>query len=45
MVSSNFVVASDDTNCYCFDMRKLDFAKNVYQDHVAAVYKFVRLFI
>lgn len=34
----NFTTASEDHNCYTFDMRKLDRALNVHQDHVSAVY-------
>ena len=33
----NFVVGSEDTNCYTFDMRNLKAPSMVYQDHVAAV--------
>jgi WD repeat and SOF domain-containing protein 1 len=33
----NFTTASEDHNCYTFDMRKLDRALCVHQDHVSAV--------
>ncbi|CEO99183.1 hypothetical protein PBRA_001089 [Plasmodiophora brassicae] len=33
----NFTVANEDTNLYTFDMRKMDIARNVHSDHVAAV--------
>jgi len=33
----NFTVGNEDHNCYTFDMRKLDIARNVHEDHVAAV--------
>jgi len=32
-----FTAATDDHSCYTFDMRKLDIAKSVHVDHVAAV--------
>lgn len=38
MEAFNFTTASEDHNCYTFDMRKLDRALNVHQDHVSAVY-------
>ena len=37
MESFNFVAANDDCNLYTFDMRKLDQAVFVHEDHVAAV--------
>jgi WD repeat and SOF domain-containing protein 1 len=37
MEAFNFAVASEDHNCYIFDMRKIDRALNVLKDHVAAV--------
>jgi WD repeat and SOF domain-containing protein 1 len=37
MEAFNFTVANEDSNCYTFDMRKLDIALNVHRDHVAAV--------
>jgi DDB1- and CUL4-associated factor 13 len=37
MVAYNFTVASEDFNCYTFDMRKLGSARNVHKDHVQAV--------
>lgn len=33
----NFAVANEDSNVYCFDMRRMDVALNVLRDHVAAV--------
>lgn len=33
----NFTVGSDDTNCYSFDMRKMDKAKVIHKDHISAV--------
>lgn len=30
--------ASEDSQCYTFDMRKLDMALMVHKDHVSAVY-------
>ncbi|KAI6781358.1 U3 small nucleolar RNA associated protein [Emericellopsis cladophorae] len=37
MEAFNFVCASEDHNMYLFDMRKMDRARNVFKDHVAAV--------
>ncbi|OLN92231.1 Protein sof1 [Colletotrichum chlorophyti] len=37
MEAFNFVVGSEDHNCYMFDMRKFDRALNVFKGHVAAV--------
>jgi len=37
MEAFNFTVANEDHNCYTFDMRKLDIARNVHKGHVAAV--------
>jgi DDB1- and CUL4-associated factor 13 len=37
MEAFNLSVASEDHNVYTFDMRRLDTALNVHQDHVAAV--------
>lgn len=37
MEAFNFAAASDDHNCYIYDMRNLSFAKNVLKDHVSAV--------
>jgi len=37
MEAFNFTVASEDGNCYSFDMRKLDKAQTVHKDHVGAV--------
>jgi len=33
----NFTVGNDDTNCYTFDMRKLDIVKMIHKDHIGAV--------
>ena len=33
----NFTVANEDSNLYTYDMRRLDFAVCVHQDHVGAV--------
>lgn len=33
----NFTIASEDWNCYTFDMRKLDIALMVHKDHAGAV--------
>ncbi|CAB4018684.1 DDB1- and CUL4-associated factor 13-like [Paramuricea clavata] len=33
----NFTVANEDSNLYTYDMRRLDFAVSVHQDHVGAV--------
>jgi len=33
----NFTVGNDDANCYSFDMRKLEIAKNIHKDHIKAV--------
>lgn len=33
----NFTVGNDDSNCYSFDMRKMDKAKVIHKDHIAAV--------
>ena len=33
----NFTVGNDDSNCYTFDMRKLDIAKMIHKDHIGAV--------
>jgi WD repeat and SOF domain-containing protein 1 len=32
-----FTTANEDHNCYTFDMRKLDHAVSIHQDHVSAV--------
>ena len=32
-----FTTASDDHNCYTFDMRYMSAARTVFKDHVAAV--------
>jgi len=37
MEAFNFSTANEDHNCYTFDMRKLESAMNVHQDHVSAV--------
>lgn len=33
----NFTVGCDDTNCYSFDMRRMDRAKIIHKDHIGAV--------
>jgi len=33
----NFTVGNDDSNCYTFDMRKLDIIKMIHKDHIGAV--------
>eukprot|EP01128_Nolandella_sp_AFSM9_P008651 TRINITY_DN5342_c0_g1_i1.p1 TRINITY_DN5342_c0_g1~~TRINITY_DN5342_c0_g1_i1.p1 ORF type:complete len:488 (+),score=67.41 TRINITY_DN5342_c0_g1_i1:90-1466(+) len=33
----NFSLANEDHNCYTYDMRKLNVARNVHHDHVGAV--------
>lgn len=33
----NFAVGSEDSNCYTFDMRKMDTAKTIHRDHIGAV--------
>lgn len=33
----NFVVGNDDSNCYSFDMRKLDKARTIHKGHIGAV--------
>lgn len=37
----NFTVGNEDSNCYTFDMRKLDKIKMIHKDHILAVYNFV----
>lgn len=37
----NFTVGNDDANCYSFDMRKMDIAKNIHKDHIKSVYCFI----
>ncbi|MES1923077.1 hypothetical protein MHBO_004615 [Bonamia ostreae] len=37
MEAANFVIASEDTNVYSFDMRKMDKPKVVHEDHLNAV--------
>ncbi|RKP09021.1 WD40-repeat-containing domain protein [Thamnocephalis sphaerospora] len=37
MEAFTFVAASEDHNCYMFDMRRLDNAVNIFKDHVSAV--------
>lgn len=36
-LSTNFMQANEDGNCYSYDARKLDEAKCVHKDHVSAV--------
>jgi WD repeat and SOF domain-containing protein 1 len=33
----NFTVGNEDSNCYTFDMRKLDTIKMIHKDHILAV--------
>eukprot|EP00898_Chlorokybus_atmophyticus_P003013 jgi/Chlat1/3712/Chrsp251S00804 len=33
----NFTIGNEDSNCYTYDMRKLNFATCVHKDHVSAV--------
>lgn len=33
----NFVIGNENSNCYTFDMRKLDSAKLIHKDHISAV--------
>ena len=33
----NFTVANDDSNCYSFDLRRMDRAKMIHKGHIAAV--------
>lgn len=33
----NFCLANEDHNCYTYDMRKLDIARNIHTDHVGPV--------
>ena len=33
----NFTIGNEDSNCYTFDMRKLEQASLIHKDHVAAV--------
>ena len=33
----NFTVGNDDSNCYSFDMRKMDKAKIIHKDHIGAI--------
>ena len=33
----NFTVGNDDSNCYTFDMRKLEAVKLIHKDHISAV--------
>lgn len=37
MEAFNFTTANEDSNCYTFDVRKLDRALNIHEDHVSAV--------
>lgn len=37
MEAFNFTTANEDGNCYTFDVRKLDRALNIHEDHVSAV--------
>lgn len=33
----NFTVANDDSNCYTFDLRRMERAKVIHKDHIGAV--------
>ena len=33
----NFTVGNDDSNCYSFDLRRMDKAKIIHKDHIGAV--------
>ena len=33
----NFTVGNDDSNCYSFDLRRMDKAKTIHKDHIGAV--------
>lgn len=33
----NFTVGNDDSNCYSFDLRRMDRAKLIHKGHIAAV--------
>ena len=33
----NFTIGNDDSNCYTFDLRKMDKAKVIHKDHIGAV--------
>jgi len=33
----NFTVGNDDSNCYSFDMRKMDKARIIHKDHIGAI--------
>lgn len=37
VVMCSHAQANEDWNCYSYDARKLDEAKNVHKDHVSAV--------
>ena len=37
MEAFNFTIASEDSNCYSFDMRKLNNSTCIHRDHVSAV--------
>jgi WD repeat and SOF domain-containing protein 1 len=34
----NFTIGNEDSNCYTFDMRKLDRIKMIHKDHILAMY-------
>lgn len=33
----NFTIGNDDSNCYSFDLRRMDRAKIIHKGHIAAV--------
>jgi WD repeat and SOF domain-containing protein 1 len=33
----NFTIGNDDSNCYSFDLRRMDKAKTIHKDHIGAV--------
>lgn len=33
----NITLGNDDSNCYTFDIRKMEQAKMIYKDHIQAV--------
>ena len=41
----NFTVGNDDTQCYTFDMRKLEKIRMIHKGHIGAVYLFLIYFI
>lgn len=33
----NFTIGNDDSNCYTFDMRKMEKAKTIHKDHISSI--------